>query len=158
MLIAVAIHLILLSRTRTVRSLFLNGHLPFVPLVMALLSWLRIPGSSYAVTRPITLRYFNVLFIVLGLIYLVFITLINVVAVGYESIPAFSPLYLHTEKLWYENLLPHNAALPHTWNCNASVIKVNEGSSARKQSLMNSVGHMESSIPRLSTCVLYGFK
>jgi hypothetical protein len=91
-------------------------------------SVVKIPHSSYPVTRSITLRYFNLIFVVGGLVYFVFITLINVVAVGYENLPISYPQYIPKEKLWYESFLPKNAALPHTWNCTASIIKVNEGS------------------------------
>ena len=91
-------------------------------------SSLKIPGTSYPVTRPITLRYFNIIFVVGAVTYVVFITLINVVAVGYENLPASLPHYTSKEKLWYEWFLPKNAALPDTLHCDPSIIKVTESS------------------------------
>jgi hypothetical protein len=87
----------------------------------------KIPGAAYAVTRSINLRYFNVCFLVFGGIYLFFITAINVVAVGYENVARVMPTYQDPgQKLWYEYVLPHNAGLPDTRQCNGSVIKVLE--------------------------------
>ena len=63
----------------------------------------KIPGAAYPVTRPINLRYFNVLFLVFGAIYIFFITGINVVAVGYENVAKVLPIYQDSgQKLWYE--------------------------------------------------------
>jgi hypothetical protein len=88
----------------------------------------KIPGplAAYTVTRPINLRYFNVFLLAFGGIYIFFITGINVVAVGYENVARVKSTYQNHEKLWYEHILPQNAALPATCNCNGSIIKVLE--------------------------------
>lgn len=82
---------------------------------------------QYPITRPITLRHFKPTFLVLGVLFITFITLINVAAVGYENISVISVTYNRTETLWYERLRGSMGAFPIRWNCSASTIKVTEG-------------------------------
>ena len=92
---------------------------------MGLRPWLEEPWFSYPISRPITLRYFNVTILLLGLVYVTSITLINVVAIGYEQIPVRSPFYNLSQPLWYERFMMGQG--PKAWNCDASIIKVSEG-------------------------------
>ena len=82
---------------------------------------------QYPVTRPITLRHFKPIFLVLGVLFVAFITLINVAAVGYENISVISVAYNRTESLWYEHVMGRMGGFPKRWNCSASTIKVAEG-------------------------------
>ena len=81
---------------------------------------------SYGLTRPVTLKWFNITALLLGIIYVVFITLLNVVAVGYEYVSVINHDYNDTNVNWYENFLPKNAGVPPTRRCNGSTIKVND--------------------------------
>lgn len=91
-------------------------------------SWLDVPWFDYPITRPVTLRHFNPVILVLGVVYVVFITLINIVAVGYETTSILSVAYNRSDSLWYEHFLPKAGGLPETWTCSPSTIKVTEGS------------------------------
>ena len=82
---------------------------------------------QYPITRPITLRHFKTTFLVLGVVYVAFITLINVIAVGYENKSVISVAYNSTDRLWYEHLRGVMGGFPKRWNCSASTIKVTEG-------------------------------
>lgn len=82
---------------------------------------------QYPITRPITLRYFKSIFLVLGILYVTFITLINVAAVGYENTAVISIAYNRTEMLWYEHLKGVMGGFVGRWNCSASIIEVTEG-------------------------------
>lgn len=82
---------------------------------------------QYPITRPITLRYFKLTFLILGVLFIAFITLVNVAAVGYENMSVISVAYNRTERLWYEHLVGNVGGLPTRWNCSASTIKVTEG-------------------------------
>lgn len=62
--------------------------------------------SSYGITRPVTLKWFNIVALLLGIICIVFITLINVVAVGNEYVSVIDNDYSDTNVNWYENFLP----------------------------------------------------
>jgi hypothetical protein len=59
------------------------------------------PGNwlEYPITRPVTLRHFNAAILVLGAVYVVFITIINVAAVGYETISVLSIAYNRSDPL-----------------------------------------------------------
>jgi hypothetical protein len=95
--------------------------------------WLESSWFSYSLTRdvslrPVTQRHFNIAFLILGLGYIVLITLINVVAVGYEPISVITTNFNITTLLWYEfHFLPKTSLLPETRTCNATLMKVNDG-------------------------------
>ena len=79
---------------------------------------------QYPITRPITLRHFKPTFLGLGVVFVTFITVVNVVAVGYENKPVISVAYNRTDTNWYEHLM---GGFRKHWNCSASTIKVTEG-------------------------------
>lgn len=60
----------------------------------------------YPIQREITLRWFTPILIFVGLLYVVVITLVNVVAVGYDTIVYTSTDYNDTHNLWYDKLTP----------------------------------------------------
>jgi hypothetical protein len=91
-------------------------------------SWLGSSWFDYPLTRPVTLRsHFNVSILVLGVVYIVLITLINVAAVGYDSVSFISSSCNGTLTLWYDQFLPKTVLLPPSRTCQASAIKANEG-------------------------------
>ena len=77
--------------------------------------------------RNITLRYFTPAFILVGIIWITFITLVNVVVVGYESVVITSTDFSSTAKAWYENFMLRSLWFVPAWSCNATVINVNDG-------------------------------
>jgi len=82
---------------------------------------------EYAITQPISLGRYNTLALILGATFTcIFVTLINVVAVGYELVPVTSSSFNDTSYvLWYERFLP-TAWIPQSRTCEAAIIKLNE--------------------------------
>jgi hypothetical protein len=56
----------------------------------------------------------------LGVIYITVVTIINVVAVGYELVPFISSQYNGSANLWYEGFLP-NMWRPVTRSCEPTI-------------------------------------
>ena len=82
---------------------------------------------GYAVTRPIKLGKWAVAGVVLfAVLYLGIITLLNVVAVGYENVQVTLNTYNSSLFLWYQNILPSGWA-PPTTVCNPAIVGVNQG-------------------------------
>ena len=98
---------------------------------------------EYPITRPFTLRYFTPMVLVLGLIWVTFVTLLNVVAVGYEYVPVISTSFNSSSVLWYEIFVPKSTSLwiPKTRTCAGSVIKPNEGENAPSPRANARFGH-----------------
>lgn len=82
---------------------------------------------SYSVTRDFEYRYFTHVTIVLGIIWLAFITTVNVIAVAYEVLPFTTTSFNDTVVLWYEKLIP-GSFRPASRSCASSVIPVRTGS------------------------------
>jgi hypothetical protein len=61
---------------------------------------------QYPVKKEITLKWLTPILIVVGLLYVIVITLVNVAAVGYETIVYTSPDYNGTHSLWYDKFTP----------------------------------------------------
>ena len=83
---------------------------------------------EYPVTRPIPLtRLVTVLVGIGALIFVVLITLINVLAVGYEPVSVTSNVYDGSDyQLWYEHILPPGWG-PKGKTCDPAIINLNEG-------------------------------
>jgi len=81
---------------------------------------------EYSITRPVTLRYFTPTVLALGVVWITFITLINVVVVGYDYVPLVSTSFNTSQELWYEELIPKSWS-PTTRSCIGSTIKIDEG-------------------------------
>jgi hypothetical protein len=82
---------------------------------------------EYPVTRPYTLRHFNVTLVALGTIWITFVIIISIAAVGYEQYSFASELYNVSRPLWYEKMfLASNQWLPGSRVCDASLIKTAE--------------------------------
>ena len=81
---------------------------------------------EYPVTRPVTLRYFTPTLLVLGVVWITFITFVNVVVVGYDYVPLVSASFNISQELWYQEFVPKSWA-PKTRICAGSTIKIDEG-------------------------------
>ena len=98
-------------------------------------SWFETAWFDYSVKRniilpPGPLRHFNVAVMVLGVIYIVIITVVNVVINGYEVVPIISEHFTHS-RLWYEHFIPKSLSLVQpSYNCTPSIIKVGDGSNS----------------------------
>jgi hypothetical protein len=83
---------------------------------------------EYHVTRPIILKKWITAFIIVGaILWIIIVTLINIVAVGYELVSVSSTNFNNTARNWYEKVIHPNSIIPSSWDCLYSVIKVNEG-------------------------------
>lgn len=80
---------------------------------------------EYNLSRPYSKWYRITVAILLGF-WVIFITLFNVAAVGYETVTTFSPNYNNTNILWYERLLP-NRLRPTTRGCTGKTIHLGDG-------------------------------
>jgi len=69
---------------------------------------------------------FTYVFLILGAIYIILITVVNVAAVGYELVPFISSSYNGSANLWYEGLVPERWK-PVTRSCEASTFSLNQG-------------------------------
>jgi hypothetical protein len=62
---------------------------------------------EYPVTRPIKLsRWITVCVVVLGILFLAIITLLNIIAVGYDTVQVISDSFNSSDIFWYDHLLP----------------------------------------------------
>jgi len=90
-------------------------------------SWFESPLFQYSITRPITLRYFNPMVLLLGVVYVIVITLVNIIEQGYDQMPVIDANYNSTVLRWYNGLIPIGAPVsPINKNCTPSIIKVSE--------------------------------
>jgi hypothetical protein len=84
---------------------------------------------EYPVTRPFTLPYLTLGVAVFGVVWTTFITLVNVAAIGYESLSVISASFNSTGALWYEKFPPTASWIPKSWTCDPSTIQLGQGSS-----------------------------
>jgi hypothetical protein len=86
------------------------------------------PGFNleYPITRPFTFRYFTCIIFASAGIWFIIITLINIVAVAYETIPFMSTDYYASSKMWYDIFVP-TFWRPLSRSCDASIIPLNGG-------------------------------
>jgi hypothetical protein len=91
-------------------------------------SWFDYPVKRNISLPPGWLRHFNVAVLVVGIIYSIIITVVNVALVGYETKPVLSGTFIR-DRLWYERFTPKQSIidLNPSWNCSDSIIKINEG-------------------------------
>lgn len=81
----------------------------------------------YPLTRPIILtRWTTVATIVFAIVFITFITLLNVIAVGYELVFITSTEYNVPYKLWYEKILPSSDWIPSSRTCQSAIINVGD--------------------------------
>jgi hypothetical protein len=80
---------------------------------------------EYNITRPFS-RWYSITVFVLGIIWIVFITFINVAAVGYEGVTIITASYNGTNELWFERFIP-NSWKPTTLSCSPNIIQLGDG-------------------------------
>jgi hypothetical protein len=85
---------------------------------------------SYAITRDITLRYFTPVLVFFVIIWTLFITLINVIAVGYDTASVTSTNFSTSNQLWYEKFIPASTWMQKPWVCTPATIRINDGSTS----------------------------
>ena len=85
---------------------------------------------EYSITRPFTLRRFTPILLVSGTLWVSFVTLVGIAAVGYETVPAqFTPSEFNTSNpIWYEKILPTSEWIPPSQACEGSKIKLRDSS------------------------------
>ena len=81
---------------------------------------------EYSISRPITAPWFAPVIFSLGLIYIIVITLLNVVAVGYDTINYSSIVYNETHSLWYDKLVPFRGPSYNHRSCESALLKLND--------------------------------
>ena len=81
---------------------------------------------NYPTTREFKFRYFTPTLLTILTIWFILITMVNIVAVAYETVPFTSLQFNTTVKLWYEKFVP-TFWLPTTRSCDSSLIAVGEG-------------------------------
>jgi hypothetical protein len=72
---------------------------------------------EYSLTRKITVPYFNPLLYGLGIFWIVLVTLLNIAAVGYESVNIYATHFNATQLLWYETFPLTKSLFPPSWSC-----------------------------------------
>ena len=80
---------------------------------------------SYSISRPITLRWFTPAVLILGAIYVLSITLINVATVGYDSITYTSTDFNGTHTLWFDRFIPTRGSFYNHRKCSAAALALN---------------------------------
>ena len=87
-----------------------------------------LPSFDYVLARPIPGRLFGPIFLVTLIVYTVIVTLVAVIAVGYEYVPTISPDYNSTAestpRMWYHTF--KTSLTPRTRECQNSIIKMGE--------------------------------
>ena len=100
---------------------------PFVIAAMNLLNLnLRTFRFEYSISRPITTPWFAPVVFSVGLIYVIVITFVNVIAVGYDTINYSSIVYNETHSLWYDKLVPFRGSSYNHRSCESALLKLND--------------------------------
>lgn len=81
---------------------------------------------EYAISRPITARWFAPAVIAAGLIYVIVITFINVISVGYDTINYSSFSFNDTHNLWYDRFVPFRGATYNHRQCEPAILQLND--------------------------------
>jgi len=81
---------------------------------------------NYSISRPITPIWFTPTVIVLGLIFVIVSTLINVASVGYNPISYTSTDFNGTHALWYDKFIPGRGSSYNHRNCEPFPLTLND--------------------------------
>jgi len=79
------------------------------------------PKVQYSITRNITIPYFTPILCVLGFVWIGIITLLNIAAIGYDSVTQYSTSFNNSKPLWYERFALTKSVFPASWSCSPSV-------------------------------------
>ena len=86
---------------------------------------MRLPTLDYPITRNFPPR-FSLIIIIVGVFWTAFITIVIVVAVGYEYVPEYSTTFNSSETLWYERRFKWIPWIPVPQVCSPAEIRVTE--------------------------------
>ena len=81
---------------------------------------------SYNISRPVTTPRFRHVLIWLTIAFIVVITLVNVVSVGYDTITYSSTEFNVTHGLWYDCFVPRRPSSYNHRSCEPALIKLND--------------------------------
>ena len=81
---------------------------------------------EYPVTRPFTLKRFNVIFIISAVVWCTLITLLSIATVGYETYQINSEKFNVPYTMWYDRIFPKIGWFPEGRTCEGSIIKPSE--------------------------------
>ena len=84
-----------------------------------------VPPLTYAVTRDVETPYLSLVVYILGILFVVFITIVAVITSAYEYTPVLSSSFNQTQAIWYDFL--DTKWLPAPRTCQGSLMKVGEG-------------------------------
>src|SRR5580700_7122407 len=84
-------------------------------------------GLEYPVTRRFEVKYLGLALIVLGSIWTCVVTLIMIVAVGYDTTQVYRDSFNPTSSLWYEKLFPVSGWIPKSTECQGDSISAVQG-------------------------------
>jgi hypothetical protein len=87
---------------------------------------LRTYHFEYSISRPITTPWFAPIVFSVGLIFVIVITFVNVIAVGYDTINYNSIVYNETHSLWYDKLVPFRGPSYNHRSCESALLKLND--------------------------------
>jgi hypothetical protein len=115
-------------RKRVIQQKHSYGRLlrPCVIAAMNLNLNLRTYHFEYSISRPIRTPWFAPVIFSVGLIYVIVITLVNVIAVGYDTINYNSIVYNETHSLWYDKLVPFRGPSYNHRSCEPALLKLND--------------------------------
>ena len=71
-----------------------------------------LPAVEYTPTQPFTLPHFTIIVYTLGILWTTLITILNVAAVGYDTVQIFSTSFNSTTPVWYERFAPISWLFP----------------------------------------------
>src|SRR5579859_1384095 len=96
---------------------------------------------EYSITRPFTLRHFTTTLFIAGTLWVSFVTLVSIAAVGYENVAMqMGPAdFNSSSKLWYEKVFPTSQWIPSSKVCEGNTIKVRDSPSLPWARLMSSL-------------------
>ena len=81
---------------------------------------------EYPITRPFTIKYFTLVVIVLGGVWVGVVLCLAIAAVGYETSSVNSDSINASSQLWYERVFPQSGWFPASRTCKSSIIKIAE--------------------------------
>jgi hypothetical protein len=81
---------------------------------------------SYAISRPVTMPWFTQIMLSLGFVYVIIITLINVVSVGYDTVTYSSTDFNGTHGLWYDKFIPNRGPDYSHRSCVSALLTLND--------------------------------
>src|SRR2546423_13785895 len=89
---------------------------------------------SHSVQREFEVKWLTPIILFVGLTYVITITLVNVVAVGYEPLVYSSTDYNGSHSLWYDTFVPSKGKNYNHRKCENALIRLNDCTSLPKLS------------------------